>query len=73
MLAFLEGNSSVNLCTAHLKRSVGLIICERALFGKTAKQVLVAERREWSCLEGRVEKGSCAAKEKVRDHARCAT
>ena len=28
-----------NLCTAHLNRSVGLITCERRLFGKTAKQV----------------------------------
>ena len=73
MLAFLEGKSSVNLCTAHRNRSVGLITCERALFGKTGKQVLVAGRREWSCLEGRVEKGSSAAKEKVRDQARYAT
>ena len=76
MLAFLEGESIV--VTSVLLTSTGALgpkpVSGLCLFGKTAKQKSVSRNaREWSCLEGRVEKECCAALEKVRDQAKCAT
>ena len=56
MLPFLECRH--DLCTVHLNQSVGLITCERRLFGKTAKQESslrsgsvkgTTEKMKWEC------------------------